>query len=76
MNLQEKLKSPAQAYNSPSDVLVDEELSHEEKEQVLDAWRQDAERLADSSNEGMAGGEPARLREVALAKQKLGDIPN
>lgn len=75
MNLQEKLKSPAQAYNSPGDVLIDEELSHEEKEQVLDAWRLDAERLADSSNEGMAGGEPARLREVALAKQKLADLP-
>jgi hypothetical protein len=69
--LQDILQNPARCYDSPSHVLMDSALSYDEKRQVLDAWRLDAERLADSSNEGMGGGEASRLCEVALAQQQL-----
>jgi hypothetical protein len=71
MTLQDKLMNPAKAYESPGHVLLDAGLTYEEKRKVLEAWRLDAERLADSSNEGMSGGEQNRLREVALAQQQL-----
>lgn len=71
MTFQEKLKNPASAYDSPGHVLLDDGLTYDEKQAVLDAWRVDAERLAESSNEGMGGGEDSRLREVALAQQQL-----
>jgi len=71
MTLQDKLMNPSKAYESPGHVLLDKGLTHDEKRKVLDAWRMDAERLADSSNEGMSGGEENRLREVALAQQQL-----
>lgn len=69
--LQDILLNPARCYDSPAHVLMDAQLTYEEKRKVLDAWRLDAERLADSSNEGMGGGEDSRLREVALAQQQL-----
>lgn len=71
MTLQDKLMNPSKGYDSPGHVLLDNGLTHDEKRKVLDAWRLDAERLADSSNEGMGGGEDSRLREVALAQQQL-----
>ena len=67
----EKLMNPAKYYASPADVVVDDMLSQEEKVRVLSAWRLDAERLSESSNEGMTGGEKPRLREVALAQHSL-----
>lgn len=69
--LDRKLTNPADVYAAPADVLVDDHLDYDEKVRVLAAWRQDAERLSDSANEGMTGGENARLREVALAQKQL-----
>ena len=69
--LEQKLANPSDAYASPADVLVDDHLDHDEKVRVLAAWRMDAERLSESANEGMGGGENARLREVALAQMQL-----
>lgn len=67
----EKIRSPETIYATPLQVVHDTMLSTDEKRQVLDAWRRDAEGLAEASNEGMAGGEPSRLREVALAQGLL-----
>ena len=69
--LDEKMLNPAKCYKSPADVLIDDALTREEKSKVLSAWRLDAERLSESSNEGMSGGENARLRDVALAQHSL-----
>lgn len=70
-SLDEKILNPARHYSAPRDVISDPDLSHRQKRDVLKAWRQDAERLAESTAEGMGGGEPAHLREVALAQQQL-----
>ena len=69
--LDQKLMNPSDVYKSPADVLVDDHLSHDEKVRVLAAWRHDAELLSESTNEGMGGGENARLREVALVQTQL-----
>ncbi len=69
--LDDKMFNPNKCYASPADVLMDDALTREEMADVLAAWRIDAERLSESSNEGMGGGENARLREVALAQHSL-----
>jgi hypothetical protein len=72
---EEKLRHPESVYDGPLQVVHDNALSTDEKRQVLDAWRRDAEGLAEAANEGMAGGEPSRLREVALAQGLLQPPP-
>ena len=72
--LDQKLMNPSDVYASPAEVLVDDHLDHDEKVRVLAAWRLDAERLSDSANEGMSGGENARLREVAMAQRQLDSL--
>jgi hypothetical protein len=71
ISVDEKMLNPARCYDSPGHVLLDKALTYEQKRDVLNAWRLDAERLSDSSNEGMSGGEQSRLREVAIAQQQL-----
>jgi hypothetical protein len=48
-----------------------DELSTEYKKDVLKAWEEDATHLAIAEGEGMGGGEPNRLADVADAKGKL-----
>ncbi len=69
--LDQKMLNPSRAYTSPGHVLLDSGLTWDQKRDVLAAWRLDAERMAESSNEGMGGGEQSRLREVAIAQQQL-----
>ncbi|MDX2235896.1 MAG: hypothetical protein NW200_15455 [Hyphomonadaceae bacterium] len=71
IEFREKLSNPSRAYESPAHVLLDADLTHEQKRLVLESWRLDAERMAESANEGMAGGVQSRLREVAMAQQQL-----
>ncbi len=70
--LERALKDPASVFASPNQVLVQGDWSAEQRRQVLEQWRLDAERLASSADENMSGGEPARLREVHLALEELG----
>ena len=69
--LEEKILNPMACYISPADVLIDDGLTLEDKDKVLKAWRLDAEQLAESTNEGMGGGQNPRLRDVALAQHSL-----
>ena len=77
-----KLENPANHYNSPDDILNDDNLSPAEKWQALDTWEQDARQMLTASNEGMAGdregrgqGDTDRLGEVLRVKDKLGAKP-
>jgi hypothetical protein len=69
--LEEKILNPMACYTSPAEVLIDDGLTLEDKDKVLKAWRLDAEQLAESTNEGMGGGQNPRLRDVALAQHSL-----
>lgn len=56
-------------YDSPTDVLRDESLSHHEKLEMLESWRNDKEAYMRASEEGMQGdarSDLAQLIENAL----------
>ena len=77
-----KLENPAKHYNSPDDIVNDDDLSPAEKRQALDTWEQDARQMLTASNEGMEGDQEGldqrdgdRLGEVLRAKEKIGAKP-
>jgi hypothetical protein len=70
--LKEIIEAPADHFRTPVDVLHYPGLSDKDKKRVLDAWENDARRLSVATEEGMGGGEPSRLAEVAEAKAELG----
>lgn len=55
---------PAQCFATPQAVIEATDFSREEKFAILERWRLDALRLADSEQEGMGGGESAELAEI------------
>ena len=46
-------------------------LSYADKRRILESWKLDAQRLADSTDENMTGGEESDLREVSRALVEL-----
>lgn len=71
----EALKLDAARYfDTPTDVLTDPLLSLAEKRDVLEAWRLDAARLAESADENMQGGEDAPLQAINNALLLIGDM--
>lgn len=65
--------APAAEFDAPKDVAHDPSLDHQDKKKILQQWRTDAEALTRAGDEGMSGGEPARLDEVQHAQKKIGD---
>jgi hypothetical protein len=60
-------------YDTPNDVLLDENLSSEEKIEMLEHWREDKEALARASSEGMTGDDRAHvLKAIENALTSLG----
>jgi len=55
---------PEERFGSPEAVVAAADLSPEEKIELLERWRLDALRLADSEAEGMSGGETPALDEI------------
>lgn len=68
-----RIKSPHKYYETPSHVIKDRMLSHEEQRQALETMRNDQLLLMKATAESMTGGEQANLRAVELALQKLDD---
>jgi hypothetical protein len=62
---------PARHFPTPQDIVDDERLSDIEKLEILVAWERDSQALSVAANEGMTGGEPDRLRQVAKARIEL-----
>jgi hypothetical protein len=76
----DKIAHPQTYYETPDDLLNDQELSADEKKNALDVSEQDARQLLTASNEGMPGSEEghaksdtSRLGQVERAKGKLGE---
>ena len=67
----EKTARPHAHFEAPHEVLVDPELSKEQKVKALDSLEQDARQLATASAEGMSDGEATGLQEVLHAKSVL-----
>lgn len=58
-------------YTSPTDLLRDETLSHDQKVEMLNQWREDEEALQRATEEGMEGGERPDLKRVQNALNTL-----
>ncbi|MGL5114857.1 MAG: hypothetical protein ACRC7C_05980 [Beijerinckiaceae bacterium] len=70
--LKNLVANPTAHFNAPVDVVANPDLTPKQKQKVLDAWEEDARRLSIATEEGMGGGEPSRIIEVAEAKTELG----
>jgi hypothetical protein len=68
---EEKLAHPAKEFSNPREVLTDRSLATPEKQAALNSLEQDARQLAVASAEGMAGGEPTKLRNVLEAERSV-----
>jgi len=65
------IENPAAHFEAPADVVEDPALSEEEKRKALNTWEEDARLLSVATQEGMSGGTPSKLAEVAEAKLEL-----
>ncbi len=68
---EDKIEKPHAFFEEPHDVLIDPALSKAEKSDILDTLEQDARQMSEASNEGMAGGELAKLHDVLEARDSL-----
>lgn len=69
--IDEMVSNPHQHFNAPRDVLRDDDLSFDDKKRILESWKLDAMRLAESTAENMSGGEESDLREVSKTLVEL-----
>lgn len=72
------ISNPQRHFKKPDDVLVEPKLTIEEKRRILESWKLDAQRLAESTAENMSGGEETDLREVSkvlLQLKSMEDVP-
>jgi hypothetical protein len=70
-HVDELIASPERHFDTPADVLREPSLTLDDKRRILESWKLDAQRLADSDSENMTGGEEDHLREVAKALVEL-----
>ena len=71
-DVKDMVRKPSTHFDSPAEVVETRALSRNEKAKALDNWEEDSRRLAVATEEGMTGGEPSRVTEVADAKADLG----
>jgi hypothetical protein len=70
---EDAIADPTRQFNTPMDVVLDSTLDVDEKRQILESWKKDAELLSTATNENMTGGETPlpSLQDVNLALDKL-----
>jgi len=74
MNFKKALLNPTSVFRRPSDVLLAESLSKNQKIQVLRRWEYDARELQVAAEENMAGGPEDRLDEILKVLHQLDAI--
>lgn len=71
LDLEQAMLSPSSVFKTPDEVRAVPGLSHEERCKILQQWKLDAQRLEESANENMSGGERSRLSEVSKVLTEL-----
>jgi hypothetical protein len=61
------LQAPASVFAAPEDVLAHDELTREQKAEILRRWQYDSVEIDVAVEEGMPGDDDAFLRRVMLA---------
>lgn len=65
------IANPASFFDHPLDLVKSGQLTRTQKKEALDKWEMDSRLLSVATEEGMGGGEPSLLDEVAEAKVAL-----
>ena len=73
MNLKQALDDPSSVFAAPADVVRSEDVSREQKIQILRRWEYEARTLEVAQDENMMGGVVSRLAEVLDALHSLGE---
>ncbi len=73
--IEDLVANPQKHFDNPQDVLLAGDLADDVKRRILESWKLDAARLAESTAENMAGGEESDLREVSKALTQLNAAP-
>ncbi|GJL96255.1 MAG: hypothetical protein DHS20C06_00720 [Hyphobacterium sp.] len=63
-------------YKTPSELVSDENLSKDEKIEMLEHWREDEKALKRATEEGMHGGVRPELKLVQKALEELRNGPS
>jgi len=63
--------NPHRHFGDPREVLSESDLSFADKRRILESWKFDAQRLAESTAENMSGGEQSDLREISKTLVEL-----
>ena len=69
--MEAKVEHPHAHFATPSEVIVDPELSKPDKVRALESLEQDARQLATAAAEGMTTGEKSGLQDVLAARDAL-----
>ncbi len=70
--LKKMVRDPADHFASPSQVLDHSDLSHEQKQAILESWKVDEQELAKATEENMGRSDSNLLPEVVAALEALG----
>lgn len=62
---------PQRHFRRPDEVLAEPTLTLDQKRRILESWKLDAQRLAESTAENMTGGEETDLRDVSKVLVQL-----
>ena len=73
-HVEELISNPQRHFSHPADVLNEDDLSIDEKRRILESWKLDAQRLAESTAENMSGGEETDLRDVSKVLVQLKEM--
>lgn len=71
IDYEEALLDPASLFKEPEAVVNREDLTKEQKIEILRRWEYDASEVAVAEEEGMIADRPLMLRRVVLALEQL-----
>lgn len=72
IDMKHAMSNPAGAFDRPGDVVENDELTREQKIEILRRWRYDALQREVAQEENMQTAGPTRLREIVSALNALG----
>jgi len=76
MDFEKAKLNPAAVFKSPQEVVSSQELSREQKIEILRQWEQDATLMEVADEEGMTGPQPKLLQPIRDALHALNYWPD
>jgi len=76
MDFEKAKLNPAAVFKSPQEVVSSQELSREQKIEILRQWEQEAMSMEVADDESMTGPQPKLLQPIRDALHALNDWPD